>query len=60
MNRGKNSLIVSFLAIPLTLYIVFLLFPYFSSFYFAFTKWTGFTADPKFNGVNNFIKLFLK
>jgi N-acetylglucosamine transport system permease protein len=58
MNRGKNSLIVSFLAIPLTLYVVFLLFPYFSSFYFGFTRWTGFSANIRFNGVNNFIKLF--
>lgn len=58
MNRGKNALIVSFLAIPLTLYIVFLLFPYFSSFYFGFTRWTGFSANIKFNGLNNFIKLF--
>ncbi len=42
MNRGKNALIVSFLAIPLALYIVFLLFPYFSSFYFGFTRWSWF------------------
>ena len=58
MNRGKNGLIVSFLAIPLALYTVFLLFPYFSSFYFGFTRWTGFSANIKFNGFNNFIKLF--
>jgi N-acetylglucosamine transport system permease protein len=58
MNRGKNTLIVSFLALPLALYSVFLLFPYFSSFYFGFTRWTGFSANIKFNGLNNFIKLF--
>lgn len=58
MNRGKNTLIVSFLAIPLTLYTVFLLFPYFSSFYFGFTKWSGLSANIKFNGINNFIKLY--
>lgn len=58
MNRGKNQLIVSFLAIPLTLYTVFLLFPYFSSFGFAFTRWSGLSADIRFNGLNNFNKLF--
>jgi len=58
MNRGKNGLIVSFLAAPLALYSVFVLFPYFSSFIFGFTKWSGLTADISFNGVNNFIKLF--
>jgi N-acetylglucosamine transport system permease protein len=58
MNRGKNTLIVSFLALPLALYSVFLLFPYFSSFYFGFTKWSGLSANIRFNGVNNFIKLY--
>lgn len=58
MNRGKNSLIVTFLALPLILYSVFLLFPYFSSFGFAFTRWSGLSADIRFNGINNFIKLF--
>lgn len=58
MHRGKNALIVTFLALPLTLYTVFLLFPYFSSFYFAFTKWSGLSSNIRFNGINNFIKLF--
>lgn len=58
MNRGKNAFIISFLAVPLTLYIVFLLFPYFSSFYFGFTKWSGMTSTIKFNGINNFIKIY--
>jgi len=58
MDRGKNAFIVSFLAIPLALYTVFLLFPYFSSFYFGFTRWSGLSANIRFNGVNNFIKLF--
>ncbi len=58
MNRGKNSFIVSFLAIPLALYLIFVILPYFSIFGFAFTKWSGLSANITFNGVNNFIKLF--
>ena len=58
MDRGKNTLIVTFLAAPLALYIVFVIFPYFSSFIFGFTKWSGLSANITFNGVNNFIKLF--
>jgi N-acetylglucosamine transport system permease protein len=58
MNRGKNWFIVSFLALPVALYATFVLFPYFSAFYFAFTKWSGLSANIKFNGLNNFIKLF--
>ena len=58
MNRGKNQFIVSFLALPVGLYAVFVLFPYFSAFFFAFTRWSGLSANIQFNGVNNFIKLF--
>ncbi len=58
MNRGKTQFIISFLALPVGLYAVFVLFPYFSAFYFAFTRWSGLSANIQFNGVNNFIKLF--
>ena len=58
MNRGRKGLIVSFLAIPLALYAIFVLIPYFSSFYFAFTRWSGMTSKITFNGLNNFVKLF--
>jgi N-acetylglucosamine transport system permease protein len=57
MNRGKNSFIVVFLAIPLALYTIFVLVPYFSSFIFAFTRWSGLSANITFNGVNNFKKV---
>jgi N-acetylglucosamine transport system permease protein len=58
MNRGKNKLIVTFLALPLALYSIFVLFPYFSAFVFAFTRWSGLSSNITFNGANNFIKLF--
>lgn len=58
MNRGKTQFIVSFLALPVGLYAVFVLFPYISAFYFAFTRWSGLSANIQFNGLNNFVKLF--
>ena len=58
MNRGKNQFIFSFLVLPVGFYAVFVLFPYLSAFYFAFTRWSGMSAIIQFNGVNNFIKLF--
>jgi len=58
MNRGKNRFIISFLALPVGLYALFVLYPYFSAFYFAFTRWSGLSANIQFNGINNFIKLF--
>jgi len=57
MNRGKNSFIVVFLALPLAIYTLFVLIPSFSSFIFAFTRWSGLSAIITFNGVNNFIKV---
>ena len=58
MNRGKNGLIVSFLALPVALYTIFVLLPYFSAMVFAFTRWSGLSANIRFNGANNFIKLW--
>ena len=58
MNRGKNTLIVSFLAVPLALYVLFVLAPYASALIFAFTRWSGLSANITFNGFNNFIKLY--
>ena len=57
MNRGKNSFIVVFLALPLAIYTLFVLIPYFSSFIFAFTRWSGLSANITFNGINNFKKV---
>ena len=58
MNRGKNGFIISFLALPVTLYTLFVLIPYLSALVFAFTRWSGLSANIRFNGVNNFIKLY--
>ena len=58
MNRGKNGLVVSFLALPIALYTIFVLLPYCSAMIFAFTRWSGLSANIRFNGVNNFIKLY--
>ncbi len=58
MNRGKNALLISFLAVPLALYVLFVLFPYASALVFAFTRWSGLSANITFNGFNNFIKLY--
>lgn len=58
MNRGKHGLIVSFLAAPVALYTIFVLVPYLSAMIFAFTRWSGLSSNIRFNGVNNFIKLY--
>ena len=58
MTRSRRMWAAVFLALPLTVYIVFVIFPLLSSFYFSFTDWNGF--DPNYNFVQfaNFEKMF--
>ncbi|MCW1969881.1 MAG: sugar ABC transporter permease [Anaerolineae bacterium] len=58
MKQGKNAFIFSFLIGPVLLYLVFVIGPYLSSMVFSFTRWKGLSANIRFNGVNNFIKLW--
>jgi N-acetylglucosamine transport system permease protein len=58
IHRGKTTFILSFLAVPLLLYAVFVLVPYFTAMLVSLTRWRGLSMNITFNGVNNFIKLF--
>ena len=58
MNRHKYRLIIPFLAPALLLYGTFVLYPYGSAMYIAFTKWRGLRKAPEFVGLENFRKLF--
>jgi N-acetylglucosamine transport system permease protein len=57
-KRGQNTLIFSFLVIPLVLYSVFVLAPYLSAMLVSFTKWRGMSMNITFYGVTNFVNLF--
>lgn len=50
----------AFLAIPLALYAVWVIYPTFATFYMAFTNWDGFSslADAQIIGLENFRRLF--
>ncbi|GGK76104.1 sugar ABC transporter permease [Sphaerisporangium melleum] len=49
--------IVSFLAIPLALYVVFVISPYIQAFYISLTNWKGISANPRYIGFENFGRL---
>ncbi|MFC4531253.1 carbohydrate ABC transporter permease [Sphaerisporangium dianthi] len=49
--------IVSFLAIPLVLYVVFVISPYIQAFYISLTNWKGISANPQYIGFENFGRL---
>ena len=57
MKHGQNRFIISFLALPLLIYVVFVVVPYASAILIAFTRWRGVSANITFNGFNNFIRL---
>lgn len=47
-----------FLALPLGVFSILILWPLASSFYYAFTNWNGFGADYDFVGFDNFARLW--
>jgi len=57
MRQGKNRFIIGFLAAPVTLYILFVIWPYIQTFQVAFSRWDGQSA-PEYNGLDNFKNLF--
>jgi ABC-type sugar transport system permease subunit len=54
-SRRKWTLIFAF--VPLVVYIVIVIVPLLSSFYFSFTDWNGFSAKYSFIGLDNFFKI---
>lgn len=59
MQHGKNRFIFSFLAIPIFLYVLFVLIPYFGAMVMSLTRWTGTSTLDKvqFRGIANFQKI---
>jgi N-acetylglucosamine transport system permease protein len=57
MRHGRYPFIVGFLIAPVTIYVTFVIAPYFQAFYLAMTNWRGVSANPKFVGLDNFKRL---
>lgn len=57
MRYGKYRFIASFLAVPLLLYVVFVVSPYLQAIYISMTDWRGFSADREFVGLANYAEL---
>mgnify|MGYP005850142275 CR=1 FL=1 len=59
MRHGKNRFIVSFLGIPIVLYLIFVLIPYAGAMVMSLTRWSGVTTLDKvqWRGLNNFERL---
>ncbi|MGH3324625.1 MAG: carbohydrate ABC transporter permease, partial [Streptomyces sp.] len=57
MEHGKYRFIVGFLIVPLTIYAVFVIWPFIQSIYYSFTDWTGLSPDFKMVGFDNYTKV---
>ncbi|MEN8652521.1 sugar ABC transporter permease [Streptomyces sp. 21So2-11] len=57
MQHGKYRFIVGFLAAPLALYAIFVIWPFIQSIYYSFTDWTGLSPDFKMVGFDNYSKM---
>jgi multiple sugar transport system permease protein/raffinose/stachyose/melibiose transport system permease protein len=55
-NRRKWIFLLSI--IPLAIYIIIVIIPLFSSFYYSFTDWNGFNQEYNWVGFDNFAKVF--
>lgn len=58
MQHGKYRFVISFLALPVLLYVVFVISPYAQAFYISMTNWQGFSTQLQFVGFDNYIRLF--
>jgi N-acetylglucosamine transport system permease protein len=57
MQHGKYRFIVGFLALPLGLYALFVVWPFVQSIYYSFTDWTGLSPDFKMIGFGNYERM---
>lgn len=58
MQHGKHRFIVGFLAVPLGLYALFVVWPFVQSVYYSFTDWTGLSPEFKTVGLDNYTRMF--
>lgn len=58
MYRNKKKLIFMYLFPVVILLLVFVYTPIIMNFYYSLFRWSSFSPDKKFIGLNNFIRLF--
>lgn len=58
MERRNLLWRIVFLALPVTVFAVLVIWPLISSFYYSFTNWNGFNPNYDFVGFDNFAKIY--
>jgi len=57
MRHGRVPFIVGFLIAPVTIYVVFVIWPYAQTFYLSMTNWTGYQTQD-WIGFDNYRRMF--
>ncbi|MFJ2604165.1 carbohydrate ABC transporter permease [Streptomyces sp. NPDC091279] len=57
MQHGKYRFVVGFLALPLGLYALFVVWPFIQSIYYSFTDWTGLSPEFTMVGLDNYRRM---
>lgn len=58
MQHGKYRFIIGFLAVPVLLYTVLVIWPFIQSIFYSFTDWSGLSPDFSFIGIENYTRMF--
>jgi N-acetylglucosamine transport system permease protein len=58
LTFDKISFMLVFLAIPVIVYVIFVVSPFVQAAYYSLTDWSGFSTGMNFIGVSNYVKLF--
>ena len=58
MQRENTFWRTVFLALPLSVFAILVIWPLASSFFYSFTNWNGFSSDYDFVGFRNFAKIY--
>ena len=58
MRHGKARFVTGFLALPLALYLWYVVWPFAQSIGYSFTDWGGYSDEQHFVGFANYVRLF--
>jgi N-acetylglucosamine transport system permease protein len=58
MRHGRYPFIASFLALPVVLYLILVIYPTMRTFYLSMTAWRGFDVAPVWIGADNYRSLW--
>ncbi|MFC9675948.1 carbohydrate ABC transporter permease [Streptomyces sp. NPDC058430] len=58
LTFDRVTFFLAFLGVPLTIFVLFVLYPFAQAIFWAMTNWRGFSPDYEFVGLDNFTKMF--